>query len=251
MSRVLISGATAGIGKATAEVFAEQGWNLVLTGRREERLAEIKSDLSSKHKVEVETLAFDIQDKAALKAALDGSSVLEELDILVNNAGLALGKGTIQEGHSDDWDTMIDTNVKGLLYLTRAIAPIFIKKKQGHIFNIGSIAGKEVYKGGNIYCATKFAVDALTQAMRIEMVSHNVKVTSINPGKVETEFSEVRFKGDKEKAKKVYEKYTPLYGRDIAEIIHFIAARPAHVNINEIIITATGQASAHYDVHTA
>lgn len=251
MSRILITGATAGIGKETAEIFAENGWDLVLTGRRSERLKAMQASLSSAHNIKVDTLAFDVQDKDAVRAAIEKSNVLDDLDILVNNAGLALGKGTIQEGDLSDWDTMIDTNVKGLLYMTRFIAPIFIKKKQGHIFNIGSIAGKEVYKGGNIYCATKFAVDALTQAMRIEMVPHNVKVTSINPGKVETEFSEVRFKGDKAKAKSVYENYPPLVGRDIAEIIYFIAARPAHVNINEIIITPTGQASAHYDVHSA
>lgn len=248
MSRVLITGATAGIGRSTAEIFAENGWDLVLTGRRSERLDTIQSELSDKHGVSIETLAFDVRDKAAVQAAIEGAGFLEDLDVLVNNAGLALGTATIQTGELSDWDTMIDTNVKGLLYMTRFIAPTFIRKKRGHIFNIGSIAGKEVYKGGNIYCATKFAVDALSQAMRIEMVAHNVKVTSINPGKVETEFSEVRYKGDKERAKKVYEKYTPLYGRDIAEIIYFIAARPAHVNINEIIITATGQASAHYDV---
>jgi len=250
MSRILITGATAGIGKSTAEIFAENGWDLVLTGRRAERLETIKTELSAKHNVSVDTLAFDVRDQVAVRKAIENASFLSDLDILVNNAGLALGKGTIQEGEFSDWDTMIDTNVKGLLYMTRFIAPTFIKKKTGHIFNIGSIAGKEVYKGGNVYCATKFAVDALTQAMRIEMVPHNVKVTSINPGKVETEFSEVRFKGDKEKAKKVYEKYPPLVGRDIAEVIYFIAARPAHVNINEIIITATGQASAHYEVHT-
>lgn len=247
MGHVLITGATAGIGEASAKVFAEHKWNLVLTGRRQERLASIKTSLQRTYNIDVQTLCFDVRDSEAVEEAL-AKVDLTSLDILINNAGLALGKAQLHEGLLEDWEAMIDTNIKGLLYMTRIIAPHFVKKKAGHIINIGSIAGKEVYDRGNVYCATKFAVDALNKALRIELVQHNVKVTSINPGKVETEFSEVRYKGDREKAKDVYSSYPHLQASDIADIILFIATRPAHVNINEILITSTGQADAHYQI---
>ncbi|MBC7862766.1 MAG: SDR family oxidoreductase [Bacteroidia bacterium] len=246
---VLITGATAGFGKATALLFAEKGYDLIITGRRNEKLQEMKNEIHtstglSVTKPKVLTLCFDIRKLEEVKKAVE--SIPEEfkkIDILVNNAGLAAGASLLHEGNIDDWERMIDTNIKGLLYMTRMIAPLMVKEKKGHIINVGSVAGKEVYPNGNVYCATKFAVDALNKAMRIELVAYGIKVGSINPGMAETEFSIVRFAGDEERAKKVYEGITPLSAADIAETIYWMASRPAHVNINDIVIMATAQAS--------
>ena len=242
---VLITGATSGIGKSTAQLFAKNGHDLIITGRREDRLKEIKTQLESDFKIKVTTLCFDIRKLSEVENAISTlSSENKKIDVLVNNAGLAAGLGPIQSGNIDHWERMIDTNVKGLLYISRAISNLMIENKKGHIINIGSIAGKEVYANGNVYCATKHAVDALNKGMRIDLLPHNIKVTAINPGMVETEFSIVRFDGDSDKAKKVYEGLQPLTPEDIAETIYWVANRPAHVNINDIIITPTVQATA-------
>jgi NADP-dependent 3-hydroxy acid dehydrogenase YdfG len=242
---VLITGATSGIGKSTAQLFAKNGHDLIITGRREDRLKEIKTQLESDFKTKVTTLCFDIRKLSEVETAISTlSSENKKIDVLVNNAGLAAGLGPIQSGNIDHWERMIDTNLKGLLYISRAISNLMIENKKGHIINIGSIAGKEVYANGNVYCATKHAVDALNKAMRIDLLPHNIKVTAINPGMVETEFSIVRFDGDSDKAKKVYEGLQPLTPEDIAETIYWAANRPAHVNINDIIITPTVQATA-------
>jgi NADP-dependent 3-hydroxy acid dehydrogenase YdfG len=242
---VLITGATSGIGKSTAQLFAKNGHDIIITGRREDRLKEIKTQLESDFKTKVTTLCFDIRKLSEVETAISTlSSENKKIDVLVNNAGLAAGLGPIQSGNIDHWERMIDTNLKGLLYISRAISNLMIENKKGHIINIGSIAGKEVYANGNVYCATKHAVDALNKAMRIDLLPHNIKVTAINPGMVETEFSIVRFDGDSDKAKKVYEGLQPLTPEDIAETIYWAANRPAHVNINDIIITPTVQATA-------
>jgi 3-hydroxy acid dehydrogenase/malonic semialdehyde reductase len=241
----LITGATAGIGKATAELFAKNGYNIIITGRRKERLDEFSAYLKSTYKVDVLNLSFDVRKLAEVESAIASiSSNWKKINVLVNNAGLAVGLGPIQEGIVDDWERMIDTNIKGLLYITRTIAPIMIENGFGHIVNIGSIAGKEVYANGNVYCATKHAVDALNKAMRIDMLPHGIKVTGIHPGMVETEFSIVRYKGDEERAKNVYKGLQPLTAEDIAETIYWAASRPAHVNISDLIITPTVQANA-------
>ena len=240
-----ITGATAGIGKATAELFAKNGYNIIITGRRKERLDEFSTYLKSTYKVEVLSLNFDVRNNKEVETAIKSlSGEWKKVDVLVNNAGLAVGLSTIQDGDIDDWERMIDTNIKGLLYVTRHLSPLMIANGSGHIINIGSIAGKEVYANGNIYCATKHAVDALSKSMRIDMLPFNIKVTAINPGMVETEFSIVRFKGDEERAKKPYLGIQPLTPEDIAETIFWCASRPAHVNINDIIITPTVQANA-------
>ena len=242
---VLITGATSGIGKSTAQLFAKNGHDLIITGRREDRLKEIKTQLESDFKIKITTLCFDIRKLSEVETAISTlSSENKKIDVLVNNAGLAAGLGPIQSGNIDHWDRMIDTNIKGLLYISRAISNLMIENKKGHIINIGSIAGKEVYANGNVYCATKHAVDALNKAMRIDLLTHNIKVTAINPGMVETEFSIVRFDGDSDKAKKVYEGLQPLTPEDIAETIYWVANRPPHVNINDIIIMPTVQATA-------
>jgi 3-hydroxy acid dehydrogenase / malonic semialdehyde reductase len=241
----LISGATSGIGKATAELFAKNNYNLILTGRRKERLEEISGELSKSNGIEVLSLCFDVQKREEVKKAI--SSIPDKwkaISVLVNNAGLASGLSSLQEGDIDDWEKMIDTNIKGLLYVTRSIVPLMIENREGHIVNIGSIAGKETYANGNVYCATKHAVDSLSKGMRIDLLNHGIKVTQVNPGMVETEFSMVRFKGDKEKAKKVYQGLEPLRAEDIAEAVFWAVSRPAHVNINDIIIMPTAQASA-------
>ena len=242
---VLITGATSGIGKSTAELFAKNGHDLIVTGRREDRLKEFKTLLESTYKIKVTTLCFDIRNLSEVENAISNlSPENKKIDVLVNNAGLAAGLGPIQSGNIDHWERMIDTNVKGLLYISRAISNLMIENKKGHIINVGSIAGKEVYANGNVYCATKHAVDALNKGMRIDLLAHNIKVTSINPGMVETEFSIVRFDGDADKAKKVYEGLQPLKPEDIAETIYWVANRPLHVNINDIIIMPTVQATA-------
>ncbi len=242
---VLITGATSGIGLACAEKFAENGHNLILTGRRADRLEKIATQIKEKHGVEVFTLVFDVRDKNAVNQSIGSlTGSWSHIGILVNNAGLAVGMNTIQEGETDDWERMIDTNVKGLLYVTRAVLPGMTARNKGHIINIGSIAGKEVYPNGNVYCATKHAVDALTKAMRIDTVKHGIKVTQVAPGAVETEFSIVRFKGDKEKADAVYKGFEPLHPEDIAEVAYFATTLPPHANINDMVIMPTAQASA-------
>lgn len=242
---VLVTGATSGIGKSTAEIFAKNGHNLIITGRREERLQEIKKQLESNFKIKVTALCFDIRNLKEVENAVSKlSAENKKIDILVNNAGLAAGLGPIQNGETDHWERMIDTNIKGLLYITRAVSNLMIENKKGHIINIGSVAGKEVYANGNVYCATKHAVDALNKSMRIDLLAHGIKVTAVNPGMVETEFSVVRFDGDEDRAKKVYMGLQPLTPEDIAETIFWIANRPAHVNINDILIMPSAQATA-------
>lgn len=240
---VLITGATSGIGKATARILAGKNYNLIICGRRAERLAELKKELSEF--TEVHTLEFDVRDK---KAVFENISSLPEafskIDILINNAGNAHGLDPIQNGDLDDWDAMIDINVKGLLYVSKAIIPKMIEQKSGHIINIGSIAGKEVYPNGNVYCASKHAVDALNNSMRMDLNSYGIRVGAIHPGMVETEFSEVRFKGDTERASNVYKDLKALQAEDIADIIHFVISRPYHVNIADLIVYPTAQASA-------
>ena len=244
MSKIaLVTGATSGIGKATAQILAKNNYKIILCGRREDRLLELKKELSAF--TEVCTLSFDVRDK---KAVFDSINSLPEafskIDVLINNAGNAHGLDSIQNGDLDDWDAMIDINVKGLLYVSKAIIPKMIAQKSGHIINIGSIAGKEVYPNGNVYCASKHAVDALNQAMRIDLNPFGIRVGGIHPGAVETEFSEVRFKGDSERAANVYKGFEPLRAEDIADIIHFVISRPYHVNIADLIVLPTAQASA-------
>lgn len=243
---VFITGATSGFGDACARIFAKNGWNLIITGRRNDRLEELRSALTKDHPVDVHALCFDVRNEEDVFKAVESlpSGVRSKIHILINNAGLAVGRGPIDEGLIDDWDRMVDTNVKGLLYVTRAVVPFLKKNKQGHIFNIASIAGKEVYPGGNVYCATKHAVDALSKAMRIDLVEYGIKVTNIAPGAAETEFSIVRFKGDENTAKSVYKGFEPLIAEDIADSIYFVATRPAHVTINDLTIMPTAQASA-------
>lgn len=238
-----ITGATSGIGKATAELFAKNNIRLILCGRRAERLdkmQEILSDLT-----EVTTLQFDVSKREEVAAAIKSlPENFKEIDILINNAGNAHGLSTIQDGDLDDWDAMLDINVKGLLYVSKAIIPRMVANNNGFIVNIGSIAAKEVYPNGNVYCASKHAVDALNKAMRIDLNKHNIRVSAIHPGAVETEFSNVRFKGDTEKAKSVYAGYKALQAADIADIIHFVVTRPYHVNIEDLVVYPTAQASA-------
>jgi len=237
-----ITGATSGIGKATAEIFAKNNIRLVLCGRRAERLAEVKAQLSKF--TEVTTLQFDVSKKEEVTNAINSlPDNFKEIDILINNAGNAHGLSAIQNGNLEDWDAMIDINVKGLLYVSKAIIPKFTEKKRGFIVNIGSIAGKNVYANGNVYCATKHAVNALNKAMRIDLNKYNIRVSAIHPGAVETEFSDVRFKGDTEKAKAVYAGYKALQAEDIADIIHFVVTRPYHVNIEDLVVYPTAQAT--------
>ncbi len=241
---IFVTGATAGFGKAIATLFAKNNYSVIITGRRKERLEALAQELRQQYKVKILTLCFDVRHFAEVeKAVASLPPEWKEVDILVNNAGLAAGFGPIQEGQIDDWERMIDTNIKGLLYMTRQLVPGMIERKKGHIINIGSIAGKEVYANGNVYCATKFAVDALNKAMRIDLVQHHIKVSSISPGLAESEFSIVRYKGDLEKAKKVYEGVDPLTPDDIAETVYWVATRPAHVNILDIVLTAEAQAN--------
>ncbi len=238
-----ITGATSGIGKATAEIFAKHQFQLILCGRRSDRLAELKETLSKQTKVT--TLQFDVRNKEEVfKAIASLPKEFQKIDILINNAGNAHGLSTIQDGSIDDWDAMLDINVKGLLYVSKAILPQMVERNNGFVVNIGSIAGKEVYPNGNVYCASKHAVNALNKAMRIDLNKHNIGVSAIHPGAVETEFSEVRFKGDTEKASNVYAGYNALQAIDIAEIIHFVVSRPAHVNIEDLVVYPTAQASA-------
>lgn len=248
MPSIFITGATSGIGLAIARRFAAGGYELILSGRRRERLNKIQAELSQAHGVQVTTLCFDVRDKKAVQAAIDSLGDQQQVDILVNNAGLAAGLNTIDQGDTDDWDQMIDTNLKGLLYVTRALLPRLTQQAHGHIINIGSTAGKMVYKNGNVYCATKFAVDALNQAMRIELLPYNIKVTAINPGAAETEFSLVRFKGDEARAKAVYEGFQPLRPEDIADVAWYCTQLPPHVCINDLTMTCITQANAVYNL---
>jgi NADP-dependent 3-hydroxy acid dehydrogenase YdfG len=241
---VLITGATSGIGEATAKKFAEASDRLIITGRRKDKLDMLAEHLSSGYGAGVLSLCFDVRDKDQVEKHLGNlPSGWDKVDILVNNAGLAVGLGHIDEGDTDDWDRMIDTNVKGLLYVTRAISPGMVARGSGHIINIASIAGKEVYENGSVYCASKHAVDALSRAMRIDLLKHGIKVTNIAPGMVETEFSLVRFKGDTEKASAVYSGIEPLTGNDIAEAIFYCTGLPDHVCINDLVITPKAQAN--------
>lgn len=240
---VLITGATSGIGKATAKLLAKNKYKIILCGRREDRLIELERELS-KH-TETHTLLFDVRDKKSVFESIASlPDAFSNIDILINNAGNAHGLDPIQNGDLDDWDAMIDINVKGLLYVSKAIIPQMKKKKSGHIINIGSTAAKEVYPNGNVYCATKHAVDAINQGMRMDLNAFGIKVGAIHPGMVATEFSEVRFKGDSERAANVYKGFDPLQAEDIADIIHFVISRPYHVNIADLIVMPTAQASS-------
>ncbi|TDG35108.1 SDR family NAD(P)-dependent oxidoreductase [Pedobacter changchengzhani] len=245
MSKIaLITGATSGIGEACAHVFAQQGYDLILLARREDRLAKIAHHFDAKYAIKIRSVVADVRDKINLSAVLeDLQTEWKNVDVLINNAGLSRGLEPINEGNTDNWDAMIDTNVKGLLYTTKIVSNWMVKNKNGHIVNIGSIAGKEVYPNGNVYCASKHAVDALNKAMRIDLLPHGIKVTGIHPGAVETEFSIVRFDGDEEKAKKVYDGFEPLIADDIADAIWYAVSRPKHVNINDMVIMPTAQAS--------
>ena len=248
---IMITGATSGFGKAIALKFAQNGYNTIITGRRKDLLDELEKELNAIGKIQVLSRCFDVRKKDEVESVIGNlPEEWKKIDILVNNAGLAVGLSHIQEGNIDDWDRMIDTNVKGLLYVTRAVSPLMAARNIGHIFNIGSIAGKEVYENGNVYCATKFAVGALSKSMRIDMLKNNIKVTLIAPGMAETEFSLVRFKGDEEKAKNVYKGIAALTADDIAGVIYYCATLPDHVCINEIVITPTQQAGAHYSVRS-
>jgi 3-hydroxy acid dehydrogenase/malonic semialdehyde reductase len=248
----IITGATSGIGNATAILLAKQGYHLILTGRRKERLEELASHLRQEYGINVHTLGFDIRDKEAVFKAIDSLPVaFRNINVLVNNAGLAAGIAPIDQGLVEDWDQMIDTNVKGVLYITKAILPLMPHNGNAHIINVGSIAGKETYANGNVYCASKAALDHLSQGMRLDLAKHNIRVSAIHPGAVETEFSVVRFKGDEEKAKKVYEGFENLVADDIAEAIWFMLNRPPHVNINEMVIMPTAQPNAGTIIRSA
>jgi 3-hydroxy acid dehydrogenase/malonic semialdehyde reductase len=246
---VLITGATSGIGEATAIKFAEATYRLIITGRRKDRLNDLTEHLVQEYGIDVLPLCFDVRDNRQVEKFLGNlPEEWQNVDILVNNAGLAAGLGHIDEGDRDDWDRMIDTNVKGLLYVTRTIVPGMVSRQSGHIINISSIAGKEVYENGGVYCASKHAVDALSKCMRIDLLKHGIKVTNIAPGMVETEFSLVRFRGDKDKASAVYNGIQPLKGEDVAEVIFYCASLPAHVCINDLVITPTAQAGVNHSV---
>ncbi|MGX5820460.1 SDR family NAD(P)-dependent oxidoreductase [Chitinophaga lutea] len=243
----LITGATAGFGEACAERFAREGYHLIVTGRREERLLQLQARLTADYGVQVHPLTFDVRHREAVETVLGGlPDVWKSIDVLVNNAGLALDLSPIDEGNPDDWDTMIDTNVKGLLYVSRVVMPWMRERRSGHIVNIGSTAAKTVYAKGNVYCASKSAVDALSQGMRIDLLPYGIKVTAVHPGAAETEFSLVRFKGDENKASAVYTGFTPLSGKDVADVVWYCCTLPPHVCINDLVITPTAQANAYY-----
>lgn len=247
MKTILITGATAGIGAACAHRFAAEGNNLIITGRRKDRLEKLKHQLGDKYNVKILALNFDVRNYEEVEKFLsDLPAEFSKVDILVNNAGLASGLSAIDEGDINDWEAMIDTNIKGLLYVTRMIAPKMRAAGKGHIINIGSTAGKETYKNGNVYCATKHAVEALTKGSRIDLLPYGIKVTSVCPGMAETEFSIVRFHGDKDRAKSVYEGFEPLHPEDIADVVYYATTVPDHVCLNDIIVTPTAQASSFY-----
>jgi len=248
MSKItFITGATSGFGEACAYIFAENGYDLILNGRRTERLQELATILENKYNIAVLQLPFDVREE---KKVFDSIQKLPEqwkaIDVLINNAGLALGRDYFEDCDVNDWNVMIDTNVKGFLYVAKAVSQLMAPRKQGHIINMGSVAGKEVYEKGNAYCASKYAVDAISQSMRIDLLRHNIKVTSINPGAATTEFSEVRFKGDQETAKKIYDGLTPLTAADVAGIIYYCVSLPAHICINDLTVTCIEQANGIY-----
>ena len=244
---ILITGATSGFGKAMAEKFAADGWNCIITGRRADRLDAFSKELQTKYPIQTLPLVFDVQKREEVFSILGNiPAEWQNIDVLVNNAGLALGRDSFENANLDDWETMIDTNVKGMMYTTKAILPYMTPRKKGHIINMGSVAGKEVYKDGNGYCASKYAVDALSKSMRIDLLPHRIKVTAIHPGAAETEFAIVRFKGDASKAKSVYDGYEPLHAEDIADIAFYCVNLPEHVCINDLVVTCTAQADAIY-----
>lgn len=244
---VFITGATSGFGKACAEIFAANHYDLILNGRRENRLNELKVEIEQKFSSKVILLPFDVQKKDDVFHAIKQlPAEWKRIDVLINNAGLALGRDLFQDANLSDWETMIDTNVKGLLYVSMAVVPFMIEQKSGHIINLGSIAGKETYERGNVYCATKSAVDKISQAMRIDLLQHSIKVTAIHPGAADTEFSMVRFKGDEDKSAAMYKGYKPLDAKDVADAIFYTASLPAHVCINDLVITCTAQANSFY-----
>ncbi|HRF17956.1 MAG TPA: SDR family NAD(P)-dependent oxidoreductase [Chitinophagaceae bacterium] len=244
---VFITGATSGFGKACAYKFAANGYDLIINGRRTDRLQQLADEIENKYNVAVLQLPFDVQNQTDTISSIENIPLeWKAIDVLINNAGLALGRDYFEEASFDDWNTMIDTNIKGFLYVAKAVAQLMAARKQGHIINMGSVAGKEVYEKGNVYCATKYAVDALNQSMRIDLLRHNIKVTAINPGAAETEFSVVRFKGDEGTAKKIYDGLQPLTAEDVAEVIYYAATLPAHVCINDLTISCLQQANAIY-----
>lgn len=244
---VLVTGATSGFGEACAHQFAQHGYQVIINGRRTNRLESLKHALVTQYQAPCYIAAFDVQDRGAVLSAIGQIPPdFANIDVLVNNAGLALGRDLFDEASLEDWNTMIDTNVKGLLYVSKAVVSLMKKAKKGHIINIGSIAGKEVYERGNVYCASKHAVDALNKAMRIDLLPHNIKVTAIHPGAAETEFSLVRFKGNQDAAKKIYEGFQPLSAKDVASIVYYTASLPDHICINDLVVTPTCQASAVY-----
>jgi len=247
MAIVLVTGATSGFGEACAKKFAANGYDVIITGRRQERLTALQQQLQEEHKVAVLPLCFDVREQQAVSDILGNiPEQWKAIDILINNAGLALGFSSIEDGDLSDWDTMIDTNVKGLLYVSRVVMPWMKQRRAGHIINLGSTAAKQVYAKGHVYCATKAAVDSISQGMRIDLLPYRVKVTAVHPGAAETEFSEVRFKGDKDKADNVYKGFQPLTGQDVADTIYYCATLPPHVCINDLVITCLQQANAYY-----
>ena len=244
---ILITGATSGIGKACAGKFAAAGYHLIITGRRSERLHDVKASLEKIYPIKILALVFDVQDRKAVEDNLAHlPKAWQHIDILINNAGLAAGRDSFEDADMDDWETMLNTNVHGLLYVSKAIVPYMVARQKGHIINMGSVAGKEVYEKGNVYCASKFAVDAISKAMRIDLLKHNIKVTAIHPGAVETDFALVRFKGDENKAAATYTGITPLTADDIADTIFYCSQLPPHVCINDLVITCTQQAGTYY-----
>ena len=243
---VFITGATSGFGEACAYKFAQNGYNLILNGRRIERLDKLKNNLEEQYNISCHLLPFDVQNQQPTFDAINSlPDEWKPIDILINNAGLALGRDLFQDADLSDWNTMIDTNIKGLLYVSKAVVPLMIKRKKGHIINLGSTAAKDVYQAGNVYCASKAAVDSISKAMRMDLLSHHIKVTAIHPGAAETEFALVRFKGKEETAKKVYEGFHPLSAEDVADIIFYTASLPPHVCINDLVVTCTQQANNH------
>jgi NADP-dependent 3-hydroxy acid dehydrogenase YdfG len=244
---IFITGATSGFGEACARKFAAGGDQLIITGRREDRLAALKRELEDNSGVQVLPLTFDVQDKSAVfQAVANLPESWKRINILINNAGLALGRDFFDDADLGDWETMIDTNVKGLLYVSKAVLPLMIPVGNGHIINLGSVAAKDIYEKGNAYCGSKAAVDVISHAMRIDLLRHGIKVTAIHPGAAETEFSNVRFKGDAGQAKKIYDGYTPLTAEDVADVIHYCAGLPPHVCINDLVMTCTAQADGIY-----
>jgi len=243
----MITGASSGFGAACAEKFASHGYDVIITARREDRLIKLKKSLESKYGIKVLSLCFDVQQMDAVNKAIGSiPDAWKKISVLVNNAGLALGRDSFDKANMQDWETMLNTNVHGLLYVSKAVLPLLMAQKKGHIINMGSVAGKEVYEKGNVYCASKFAVDALSKAMRIDLLPHHIKVTSINPGAAETEFSLVRFKGSEDQAAAAYDGYTPLTAEDIANTVYYCASLPDHVCINDLTITCLQQAGTYY-----